>query len=147
MENKKQQDNIENILKFQESSNNVARRICISKKQRKVSSSSEKSMNNSTNFTTLHRIIVLPAAVAIGALGYAIESELMVIFTPISAFVNIILLILDLVSSKHTPGTESVIKQRIERQTRDLANLTSVKDAKYEDVLGQNLSPSLQARK
>lgn len=40
-----------------------------------------------------------------------------------------------MISSKHTPSTESIYKQRAERLTKDLDHLTDVKKMQYENVL------------
>jgi hypothetical protein len=71
------------------------------------------------------RYVVFPVAVIIGVVGYNVEN---------------------LVSSKYTPYNQSIIQQRIERQTSE-AELTKIKNAVYENVLEKNLSESLRAKK
>ncbi|KAG5677751.1 hypothetical protein PVAND_007482 [Polypedilum vanderplanki] len=70
------------------------------------------------------RLIVFPAAVVIGVIGYNLEN---------------------LLSSKYTPYSQSIEQQRIDRLTQD-EELTKVKKATYENVLEKNLSESLRKK-
>ncbi|CAB3233816.1 unnamed protein product [Arctia plantaginis] len=70
--------------------------------------------------------LTLPVAAIVGVIGYNIES---------------------LLSDRYTPYNEAVQDQRLERLTDEelLKDPTNVKKLKYqENVLGKNVSPSLQ---
>ncbi|CAO1313388.1 unnamed protein product [Diamesa hyperborea] len=73
------------------------------------------------------RLAVLPIAAVIGVIGYNIEG---------------------LLSDKYTPFSKSIEEARRDRTTDALlANADKVeKLGKYENVLGRNLSPSLQPK-
>ncbi|XP_077288264.1 small integral membrane protein 12 [Arctopsyche grandis] len=73
--------------------------------------------------------VTLPFAVIVGFVGYNLENIL---------------------SDKYTPYNKAVQEQRMDRLTEDdaLKDPTNVKKLKYqENVLGKNLSPSLQEGK
>ncbi|KAM3955683.1 small integral membrane protein 12-A [Aphomia sociella] len=70
--------------------------------------------------------LTLPVAAVVGVIGYNLES---------------------LLSDRYTPYNKSVQDQRMERLTEEdaLNDPTNVKKLKYkENVLGRNVSPSLQ---
>lgn len=74
-----------------------------------------------------YRFVVLPIALVVGALGYAVES---------------------LVRGGPTPYPQSIEQTRIERLTsaEALSRATDVKKQLYENVLDKNLSESLSRK-
>lgn len=97
------------------------------------------------------RLAVLPIAAVIGVIGYNIEGT--VDSLKISQFEHYFhyyfqLLSIGLLSDKYTPFSKSIEEARRDRTTDALlANADKVeKLGKYENVLGRNLSPSLQPK-
>lgn len=84
----------------------------------------------------------------IGAVGYAVESEF-TLFLLWILLAHILVLVTDLVSSKYTPFSPSIDQLRAERLSSDdaLKHATDKKKQAYENVLEQNLSASLSAKR